>query len=183
MNSEEHKKTLKILSNKVKMTKKIIKNDSKISNILRQINKSSNNDLDKIIFLSKERINHAKRGNEITQNFKKYFGDEIKMKNSLSSKSIYTKSNEINIEKNRFKKSQIDIKEDNKEMKKIFDKLRQDINPVKDLNKVFGTIKEIPNDNKYKKYNNLKGKDALNKIYNIMREEQIKFNNNIKNYI
>ena len=63
MNSEEHKKTLKILSNKVKMTKKIIRNDSKISNILRQINKSSNNDLDKIIFLSKERINLAKRGN------------------------------------------------------------------------------------------------------------------------
>ena len=183
MNSEEHKKTLKILSNKVKMTKKIIKNDSKISNILRQINKSSNNDLDKIIFLSKERINHAKRGNEITQNFKKYFGDEMKMKNSLSSKSIYTKSNEINIEKNKFKKSQIDIKEDNKEMKKIFDKLRQDINPVKDLNKVFGTTKEIPNDNKYKKYNNLKGKDALNKISNIMREEQINFNNNIKDYV
>ena len=183
MNSEEHKKTLKILSNKVKMTKKIIRNDSKISNILRQINKSSNNDLDKIIFLSKERINLAKRGNEITQNFKKYFGDEIKMKNSLSSKSIYTKSNEINIEKNKFKKSQIDIKEDNKEMKKIFDKLRQDINPVKDLNKVFGTIKEIPNDNKYKKYNNLKGKDALNKISNIMREEQINFNNNVKDYV
>lgn len=183
MNSEEHKKTLKILSNKVKMTKKIIRNDSKISNIFRQINKSSNNDLDKIIFLSKERINLAKRGNEITQNFKKYFGDEIKMKNSLSSKSIYTKSNEINIEKNKFKKSQIDIKEDNKEMKKIFDKLRQDINPVKDLNKVFGTIKEIPNDNKYKKYNNLKGKDALNKISNIMREEQINFNNNVKDYV
>ena len=129
MNKEQNKNTLNILSDKVIITRRILNNDMKISNIFNHINKESNKDLDKIIHFSNERINFAKKGNNISKNIDKYFNNEIKMKSSLSSKMIYLKSNMINEQKNKFSKSKIDIKEENQEIKKIFDKIRENINP------------------------------------------------------
>ena len=49
MNKEQNKNTLNILSDKVIITRRILNNDMKISNIFNHINKESNKDLDKII--------------------------------------------------------------------------------------------------------------------------------------
>lgn len=107
MNKDESKNTINILKDKIKITKRILKNDIKISNIFQQINKDSNKDLDKILELSNQRIKCAKKGNNISLHLNKYFDKEIKIKNSLSSKVIYIKSNEINVQKNKFNKSKI----------------------------------------------------------------------------
>ena len=181
MNKDESKNTINILKDKIKITKRILKNDIKISNIFQQINKDSNKDLDKILELSNQRIKCAKKGNNISLHLNKYFDKEIKIKNSLSSKVIYIKSNEINVQKNKFNKSKINIIEKNKEMKTIFDKIRNDINPLKNINKYF-TLKNS-NKKKYGRYNSTIGKEAIQKISTIINDEKELINNKINSYL
>ncbi len=181
MNKDESKNTINIINDKIKITKRILKNDMKISNIFRQINKDSNKDLDKILQLSNQRIKCAKKGNEISLHLNKYFDKEIKIKNSLSSKVIYIKSNEINEQKNKFSKSKINIIEKNKEMKEIFDKIRNDMNPSININKYFQF--KNSNQKKYIRYNSSIGKDALKKISMFINDEQHQINSKINGYL
>ena len=183
MNKKQNKNTLNILSDKVIITRRILKNDMKISNIFNHINKESNKDLDKIIHFSNERINFAKKGNNISKNIDKYFNNEIKMKSSLSSKMIYLKSNMINEQKNKFSKSKIDIKEENQEIKKIFDKIRENINPSSNMSIIFQKNKHDKKNNVYSRCNNTIGKEILNQISNKIKEEKKNINNNINDYL
>ena len=183
MNKKQNKNTLNILSDKVIITRRILNNDMKISNIFNHINKESNKDLDKIIHFSNERINFAKKGNNISKNIDKYFNNEIKMKSSLSSKMIYLKSNMINEQKNKFSKSKIDIKEENQEIKKIFDKIRENINPSSNMSIIFQKNKHDKKNNKYSRCNNTIGKEIFNKISNKIKEEKKNINNNINDYL
>ena len=181
MNKDESKNTMNILYDKIKNTKRVLKNDIKIINIFRQINKDSNKDLDKILQLSNQRIKCAKKGNNVSLHLKKYFDKEIKVKNSLSSKIIYIKSNDINEQKNKFNKSKINVIEKNKEMKIIFDKIRNDINPSKNINKYFA----LKNSKKkqYIRYNSTIGKEAVKNISMIINDEQKRINNKIDDYL